>query len=85
MTGLKHLALPPLKDVIYLTEMMAAVVQPAKVIGISMNSRELTADEAEQERARVSNEFGLPVVDVLRHGPDELVQVILKLEGEIAA
>ena len=85
VTGLKHLTLPPLKEVIYLNEMMAAVVQPAKVIGISMNSRELTAEQAEQERARVSNEFGLPVVDVFRHGPDELVQAVLKLEREIAA
>jgi uncharacterized NAD-dependent epimerase/dehydratase family protein len=40
------------------------------VIGIAMNSRRVNAEEAEIERERVRAELGLPVCDVIRHGPD---------------
>ena len=49
------------------------------VIGIAMNSRSLTAAQAAKERQRVRAEFGLPVCDVLRDGPDELVEAVLKM------
>jgi uncharacterized NAD-dependent epimerase/dehydratase family protein len=45
-----------------------------------MNSRRVNAEEAELERERVRAELGLPVCDVIRHGPDELVDAILKFK-----
>jgi uncharacterized NAD-dependent epimerase/dehydratase family protein len=55
------------------------------VIGMAMNSRRLTAAEAEAERDRVRAEFGLPVCDVFRHGPGELVDAVLQLKKEVAS
>ena len=46
-----------------------------------MNSRRLSAADAEIERERVRAEFGLPVCDVIRHGPGELVEAILKFKA----
>ena len=59
--------------------------QPCRVIGMAMNSRRLTAAEAEAERDRVRAEFGLPVCDVFRHGPGELVDAVLQLKKEVAS
>ena len=50
-------------------ESMANLLAPSKVIGVAMNSRLLSAEAAEAERDRVRQELGLPVCDVIRHGP----------------
>ena len=42
-----------------------------------MNSRRVDAAEAARERERIRAEFGLPVCDVLRDGPDELVDAVI--------
>ena len=77
--GMDHLPLPPLAEVLAAYEHLAAFGEPAKVIAIAMNSRKVTAEEAETERERVRAEFGLPVADPIRHGPDELIDAVLKL------
>ena len=41
-----------------------------------MNSRKVSAEEAEKERERVRQELGLPVCDVIRHGPEDLLDPI---------
>lgn len=69
-------AIPPLETVIDLYERMANVMHPCKVIGIGMNSRRVSADEAEAERQRMRKRFDLPICDVVRHGPDELVDAV---------
>jgi uncharacterized NAD-dependent epimerase/dehydratase family protein len=82
--GLDHLPLPPLATVKALNETLAGVWRPCPVIGISLNSRCLSLAEAEAERARVRDEFGLPVCDVFRDGPDELVEAVLRFrQGRI--
>jgi uncharacterized NAD-dependent epimerase/dehydratase family protein len=65
-------------------ETMANLMHPSKVIGVAMNSRLLGDDESQQERERVGKEFGLPVCDVLRHGPNDLVEAVLKMQQEFA-
>ena len=52
------------------------------VIGISVNSRRATPAEADAERDRLRDEFGLPVADVFRDGPGELVDAILQLQQQ---
>jgi uncharacterized NAD-dependent epimerase/dehydratase family protein len=82
--GMDYMPLVPLAKIVEINEMMARLAVPsARVIGVAMNSRLLNADEAEAERERVRSEMGVPVCDVIRHGPDDLVDAILKLQGEL--
>jgi uncharacterized NAD-dependent epimerase/dehydratase family protein len=73
------MAIPPLAEIKRLNEFMANVMQPCTVIGISMNSRLVSSEEAERERERVRQEFGLPICDIFRHGPGELADAVEKL------
>lgn len=81
--GMDYIPLPPLKKILEVNEMMASLAMPSKVIGIAMNSRLLTAEDAEAERERVRHELGLPVCDVIRHGPDELVDAIIAYQKKL--
>lgn len=80
--GMDHLPLPSLKSVIEAYEHLAAFGHPAKVIGISMNSRRLDDAEADRERERVAKEFGVPVADPIRHGPGVLIEAIKQLHTQ---
>jgi uncharacterized NAD-dependent epimerase/dehydratase family protein len=77
--GLEHVGLPPLEQIIHLYETMAGIRAPCEVIGIAMNSRNMTDEQATAERTRIRDQFGLPVCDVLRHGPDDLIDAVLAL------
>ena len=78
------LPIPPLKDIIQLYKQMVDHLYPGRFIGIAMNSRNIKDDAAvEDERQRLRDELGLPVCDVIRHGPDELVQATLDLQQEL--
>ncbi len=81
--GMPHVDLQPLTALREAYESMASMMGPSKVIGVAMNSRLLSAEAAEAERARVQEEFGLPVCDVLRHGPEDLVDAVLQLKHEL--
>jgi uncharacterized NAD-dependent epimerase/dehydratase family protein len=81
VTGIEHLPIPPLAKIRELNELMASVSQPSRVIGVAMNSRKVNAEEAEAERERVREELGLPVCDVIRHGPGELVDAIVQFQN----
>jgi D-glutamate N-acetyltransferase len=82
--GMEHLAIPPLKDIIDFYERAADSAYPCKVIGIAMNTKNV-ADPAdvEDQRQRLRDELGLPVCDVIRHGPDELVHAVNGLQKEL--
>jgi uncharacterized NAD-dependent epimerase/dehydratase family protein len=81
--GMPGVKLKPLAELRDLYEHVAGALSPTKVIGIGLNSRLLSAEDAETERERVRKEMGLPVCDVFRHGPDELVDAVLKLQREL--
>lgn len=81
--GMDCIGLLPLKTHIDINETMASLAMPSRVIGIAMNSRLLSPVEAAAERRRVRDEFGLPVCDVVRHGPGELVDAVLTLQTEL--
>jgi uncharacterized NAD-dependent epimerase/dehydratase family protein len=83
--GLDHVSIPPLRTVVQLYEQAASIRGGCRVIGFAMNSRRMTRDATETERTRIRREFGLPVCDVIRHGPDELVAAVLALQQERAA
>ncbi len=82
--GMDHLAIPPLKDIMCVYEQTADHGYPCKFIGVAMNTKNIKDDAAvEAERQRLKDELGLPVCDVIRHGPDELVQASLDLQKEL--
>jgi uncharacterized NAD-dependent epimerase/dehydratase family protein len=62
---------------------MASLAVPSKVIGVAMNSRLLSPEEAEKEREKVRRELGLPICDVIRHGPDELLDAIIAYQHKL--
>ena len=82
--GFPHVKLTPLQQLIDAYESLASLRQPSRVIGIAMNSRNITAEQADAERERVRAEFGLPVADPVRHGSDELVDAIQAFSREAA-
>jgi len=83
--GMPHLALKPLAELRTLYESIGSALFPTRVIGVGLNSRLLTPEDAEKERERVRKELGVPVCDVYRHGPDELVDAVLGLQEALFA
>jgi uncharacterized NAD-dependent epimerase/dehydratase family protein len=81
--GMDYIPLQPLKKIVEVNEMMASLAMPSKVIGVAMNSRTLSPEEAETERERVRKELGVPCCDVIRHGSDELVDAILAYQQKL--
>ena len=78
MTSLNHRQIPALDKILRAFEMMANLRHPSQVIGVSMNSRLLTQDEATREKAYIEEQFGLPVCDVFRDGPEILANEVLR-------
>jgi uncharacterized NAD-dependent epimerase/dehydratase family protein len=69
--------------VVKLYEEMASVMFPSEVIGFALNSKNVSEYEAEKERRRIKEQFGLPACDVVRHGTEELVNAILAYRDKL--
>ncbi len=67
---------PPLNDAIALYEAIVRPIHPARVVGVALNSLGLSDAEREQVVQQTREQTGLPVVDSLRTGVAELVDVI---------
>lgn len=74
--GLEHVVLPGLRQQQLLFETMGSIYQPCRTLGFAMNGRKLNPMEAERLSSRLEKELGLPVVDVIRDGPDRLLDVV---------
>lgn len=85
VAALNHVPLPDLPTLISVYETMAGLMQPCRVMGLGINSRKLTAAQAAKERARVQEQTGLPACDVVRDGPEILVDAVLRFEAERTA
>ena len=83
MTGTPSVEVTPLAKLREMYEMIGSGVAPTRVIGVGLNSRLLSAEDAEKERERVRKELGVPVCDVFRHGPGELCDAVLRLQKEL--
>jgi len=84
VNGMEHVALTSLPKLVEVYETMANLMGPSRVIGVAMNTRNVTDAEADTERERVRRELGLPVCDVLRHGPDELAAAVAAMLPQLA-
>ncbi len=71
--GLDHVPLPSLQKQRELFETMASIHQPCETIGFAMNGRRLNKKQADEIARSIESEMGLPVADVIRDGPDRLV------------
>jgi uncharacterized NAD-dependent epimerase/dehydratase family protein len=80
VTGVESVKIRPLGEIMRMYDVMSNVHQPCKIIGIGINSRRVSAAEAAKERERVKSEFGLPACDVIRDGPDELVEAVIRFK-----
>jgi len=81
--GMEQFALPSLEEVIEVYEKMAGIMHRSRVIGVAMNSYRFGDREAAAERDQVRRRLGLPVCDVVRHGPDELLDAILAFKRQV--
>jgi uncharacterized NAD-dependent epimerase/dehydratase family protein len=71
------LRIPPLTEYIRLYETIGSAVHPTKVIGISLNTYDMTEVEARQACEAAARETGLPATDPVRFDPAPLVDAIV--------
>ena len=60
------------RELIRLHEALLATVKPARTVGIALNTRNLSDEQARSEIERARKETALPADDVVRYGPDAL-------------
>ncbi|HEX2219287.1 MAG TPA: DUF1611 domain-containing protein [Gemmatimonadales bacterium] len=70
------LRIPPLVEYVRLYETIAAAVHPTRVIGISLNTYDLSDVEARRACEQAQRETGLPATDPVRFDPAPLVDAI---------
>ena len=70
------LRLPPLSEYVRLYESIGAAVHPTRVIGISLNTYDMSDVEARRACDQAQRETGLPATDPVRFDPAPLVNAI---------
>jgi uncharacterized NAD-dependent epimerase/dehydratase family protein len=70
------LRIPPLSEYIRLYETIGSAVHPTKVIGISLNTYDLTDEAARRACEAASRETGLPATDPVRFDPEPLLAAV---------
>jgi uncharacterized NAD-dependent epimerase/dehydratase family protein len=74
----KWLRIPPLSEYVTLYETVAAAVHKSPVIGISLNTYDMTDDAARRACEAAARETGLPATDPIRFGAEPLVEAVIK-------
>ncbi|HUR94347.1 MAG TPA: DUF1611 domain-containing protein [Gemmatimonadales bacterium] len=70
------LRIPPLTEYIRLYETVGSAVHPTKVIGISLNTYDMSDEDALRACEAAARETGLPATDPVRFDPAPLVDAI---------
>jgi uncharacterized NAD-dependent epimerase/dehydratase family protein len=70
------ISIPPLPDLIRLHQEVAKPVKPCKVVGVCLNTQELTEEEAKKEIKKIEAETGLPTTDPIRFGCKKPVKAL---------
>ena len=76
--------IPPLPEVIALYELSAAAVRPARVACLALNTRLLDATGAQRAIEETEALTGLVADDVVRNGPDRLLDAVLAAVDALA-
>ena len=80
MRGLPEYSLPGLKDLNDTALHLAKVANPnCKVIGVSINTKNMEEEEAKSYLLSQEKEFNLPATDPFRFGADKLVDALTNL------
>lgn len=74
--GSPWLKIPPLSDYVKMYELIGSAVHPTRVIGISMNTYDLSEEAARRVCAAASKEAGLPCTDPVRFDAEPLLEAI---------
>ena len=69
--------IPPLPQLVDLYERLALPARPARVVAIALNTGRLDEQAALEAVSRVAEETGLPADDLVRFGPDHLLEAVL--------
>lgn len=77
--GLDGIAIPDLSRQLEFFLTAANFRHPCRLIGVAINTRVLTPEQAAAEVAKAEQLFGVPACDVYRDGADKLVQASLAL------
>jgi uncharacterized NAD-dependent epimerase/dehydratase family protein len=72
------LKIPPLSRYVELYQMLGSAVHPTKVIGICLNTFDLTDEEAKAACQAASDETGLPCTDPVRFDPAPLINAVVR-------
>lgn len=72
------LRIPPLSEYIRLYETIGSAVHPTKVIGISLNTYDMSDDAARRVCEAATRETGLPATDPVRFDPTPLLDAVLR-------
>ena len=73
-----ELPIPPLNELIATYERVAAPVRPARVSAIALNTSDLDEDAARAAIADAERETGLVSDDVVRFGPERVLDAVLR-------
>jgi D-glutamate N-acetyltransferase len=79
------LRIPPLREYIRLYETIGAAVHPTKVIGISLNTYDMSDDAAHRACEAATRETGLPATDPVRFDPAPLLNAVRQGRQEYLA
>jgi uncharacterized NAD-dependent epimerase/dehydratase family protein len=71
------LRIPPLSDYVRLYEAIGSSVHPTQVVGISLNTYDMTDDVARRACEAAARETGLPATDPVRFDPAPLLDAVL--------
>ena len=71
------LRIPPLSEYIRLYETIGSAVHPTKVIGISLNTYDMSDAEARRACEAATVDTGLPATDPVRFDPAPLVDAVV--------
>jgi uncharacterized NAD-dependent epimerase/dehydratase family protein len=78
------LRLPPLSAYVRAYESLAALVSPTKVIGIALNTYDMTDAQAREACRQATEETGLPATDPVRFDPAPLLDAIEQAQAKHA-
>jgi uncharacterized NAD-dependent epimerase/dehydratase family protein len=83
ISDMQHVSLPPHAQAIEFYETCAKVMHPCRVIGVAVNGQRFPDHEVVAECERVAGELGLPACDVIRQGPQKLVDAVIRLKRQL--
>jgi uncharacterized NAD-dependent epimerase/dehydratase family protein len=78
--GMEEIPLPSLEKAVEFYESAANIMHPCRVIGVAVNGQHYADADVAAECRQVEDRLGLPTCDVIRHGPEKLVEAVLELQ-----